>query len=504
MRKDFDKILDILRKDFDMNTSIIRYVLGWVLKIEAVLMLLPFVVGIIYGEKEAFSYLIAFVVCGVLGTILTLKKPESTIFYLKEGCVATALSWIFLSLFGCLPFMLTGEIPAFHDALFETISGFTTTGASILSDVEALSHCTIFWRSFTHWIGGMGVLVFLLAIIPLSGGSNINLMRAESPGPSVGKLVPKIRYTARLLYIIYIILTLIEMVFLLFGKMPLFDAITTSFGTAGTGGFGIKNDSIMGYSPYIQWVVTIFMILFGVNFNAYYFIFLKEFKKAFSIEEVRCYFLIIFISTAIIFLNILQTGMKVGDCFRHAAFQVGSIITSTGFATADFNLWPETSRTILVLLMFIGACAGSTGGGIKVSRIVIMIKTVFKELHSYIHPKSIKKIKMDGKPVEHEVVRAINVYFITFIILFTLSVFALSFEGHDLITNFTAVIATLNNIGPGLELVGPTGNFGFFSPLSKYVLMFDMLAGRLELFPLLILFHPSLWTEMIHSKRKMH
>lgn len=294
------------------------------------------------------------------------------------------------------------------------------------------------------------------------------------------------------------------MVFLLFGKMPLFDAITTSFGTAGTGGFGIKNDSIMGYSPYIQWVVTIFMILFGVNFNAYYFIFLKEFKKAFSIEEVRCYFLIIFISTAIIFLNILQTGMKIGDCFRHAAFQVGSIITSTGFATADFNLWPETSRTILVLLMFIGACAGSTGGGIKVSRIVIMIKTVFKELHSYIHPKSIKKIKMDGKPVEHEVVRAINVYFITFIILFTLSVFALSFEGHDLITNFTAVIATLNNIGPGLELVGPTGNFGFFSPLSKYVLMFDMLAGRLELFPLLILFHPSLWTEMIHSKRKMH
>ena len=487
-----------------MNTSIIRYVLGWVLKIEAVLMLLPFVVGIIYGEKEAFSYLIAFAICGVLGTILSLKKPESTIFYLKEGCVATALSWIFLSLFGCLPFMLTREIPAFHDALFETISGFTTTGASILSDVEALSHCTIFWRSFTHWIGGMGVLVFLLAIIPLSGGSNINLMRAESPGPSVGKLVPKIRYTARLLYIIYIILTLIEMVFLLFGKMPLFDAITTSFGTAGTGGFGIKNDSIMGYSPYIQWVVTIFMILFGVNFNAYYFIFLKEFKKAFSIEEVRCYFLIIFISTAIIFLNILQTGMKVGDCFRHAAFQVGSIITSTGFATADFNLWPETSRTILVLLMFIGACAGSTGGGIKVSRIVIMIKTVFKELHSYIHPKSIKKIKMDGKPVEHEVVRAINVYFITFIILFTLSIFALSFEGHDLITNFTAVIATLNNIGPGLELVGPTGNFGFFSPFSKYILMFDMLAGRLELFPLLILFHPNLWSEMIHSKRKMH
>ena len=487
-----------------MNTSIIRYILGQVMKVEALFLLLPCLVALIYEEKQGYAFLTVAGISGLIGIITTIKKPTNNTFYLKEGCVATALSWIIMSIIGCLPFVLSGDIPSFTDALFETISGFTTTGASILTDVEALSYACLFWRSFTHWIGGMGVLVFILAVMPLSSGSNINLMRAESPGPSVGKLVPKIRYTARLLYIIYIILTLIEMVFLLFGKMPLFDAITTSFGTAGTGGFGIKNDSIMGYSPYIQWVVTIFMILFGVNFNAYYFIFLKEFKKAFSIEEVRCYFLIIFISTAIIFLNILQTGMKVGDCFRHAAFQVGSIFTSTGFATADFNLWPETSRTILVLLMFIGACAGSTGGGIKVSRIVIMIKTVFKELHSYIHPKSIKKIKMDGKPVEHEVVRAINVYFITFIILFTLSVFALSFEGHDLITNFTAVIATLNNIGPGLELVGPTGNFGFFSPFSKYVLMFDMLAGRLELFPLLILFHPSLWTEMIHSKRKMH
>ena len=486
-----------------MNTSVIRYVLGWILKIEALLMLLPFIVGLIYGEKEAYAYLITFAICGIPGILLSLKKPENFTFYLKEGCVATSLSWVFLSIFGSFPFMITGEIPAFHDALFETISGFTTTGASILSDVEALSHCTIFWRSFTHWIGGMGVLVFLLAIIPLSGGSNINLMRAESPGPSVGKLVPKIRYTARLLYIIYIVLTVTQMVLLLLGKMPLFDAVTTAFGTAGTGGFGIKNDSMMSYSPYIQWVVTIFMILFGVNFNAYYFIFLKEFKKAFSIEEVRCYFAIIITATTIIFLNILQTGLKASDCIRHAAFQVGSVMTSTGFATADFNLWPQTSRTILVLLMFIGACAGSTGGGIKVSRIIIMIKTVFKELHSYIHPKSVKKIKMDEKPVEHEVVRAVNVYFITFIILFTLSVFALSFEGHDLVTNFTAVIATLNNIGPGLELVGPTGNFGFFSPFSKYILMFDMLAGRLELFPLLILFQPNLWKEMINSKRKI-
>lgn len=487
-----------------MNTSIIRYLLGCVLKIEAVLMLLPFLVGILYGEHEAFAYLITFALCGILGILLTIKKMKSTIFYLKEGCVATSLSWIVLSVFGCLPFLLTGEIPKFHDALFETISGFTTTGASILNEVESLSHCTLFWRSFTHWIGGMGVLVFLLAIIPLSGGSNINLMRAESPGPSVGKLVPKIRYTARLLYAIYLILTITQIVFLLLGKMPLFDALTTTFGTAGTGGFGIKNNSIAGYSPYIQWVVTIFMVLFGVNFNAYYFVFIREFKKVFSIEEVRCYFLILLCSTLIIFLNILQTGMNAADCLRHAAFQTSSIMTSTGFATADFNLWPEASKSILVLLMFIGACAGSTGGGIKVSRILIMIKTLFKELHSYIHPKSIMKVKMDGKPVEHEVVRAINVYFISFLFLFTLSVLAISFEGHDLVTNFTAVIATLNNIGPGLELVGPTGNFGFFSVASKYILMFDMLAGRLELFPLFILFHPNLWIEMIHSKRKVH
>ena len=483
-----------------MNSSIIRYILGYVLKIEGFLMLLPCVVAVIYRERNGVYFLAVAMLCLLLGVVMTLRKPQNTVFYLKEGCVITSLSWIFLSLFGCLPFVLSGEIPSFTDALFETISGFTTTGASILSDVESLSYCSLFWRSFTHWIGGMGVLVFLLAIVPMSGGSHINLMRAESPGPSVGKLVPKVKYTARILYGIYLALTILEFIFLLAGGMPVFDAITTSFGTAGTGGFGIKNDSLMSYSSYLQWVVTIFMILFGVNFNAYYFILFRNFRKAFSMEEVRCYFLIVISAIGIIFVDILSQCAGIFDALTKSAFQVGSIITTTGFSTVDFNLWPQTSKTILVLLMFIGACAGSTGGGIKVSRFVVLFKTIIKELNSYIHPKSIKKIKIDGKPVEHEVVRAINVYFITFMIVFSISVFLVSFEGKDLVTNFTAVIATINNIGPGLELVGPTQNFGGFSAVTKYVLMFDMLAGRLELFPLLILLHPAMWKELVSSK----
>ena len=485
-----------------MNTSIIRYILGQVMKVEALLMLLPCMVALIHGEEEGFGYIIVLSIIGITGILATIKKPSSNVFYLKEGCVATSLSWIILSIFGCLPFMITGEIPSFTDALFETISGFTTTGASILSDVEALSYCSTFWRSFTHWVGGMGVLVFILAIVPLSGGSNINLMRAESPGPSVGKLVPKIRTTARLLYIIYFAMTFIQVILLLLGRMPVFDAFTTAFGTAGTGGFGIKNNSLAGYSAYIQWVVTIFMILFGVNFNAYYLILLRQFRKSFSMEEVRYYFAIIAGAIGIIMLDICRTTGRVLTALRHASFQVASIISSTGFATTDFNKWSQTSKCVLVLLMFIGACAGSTGGGIKVSRIVIILKTVLKELNAYIHPKSVKIINLDGKPVEHEVVRATNVYFMTFMIIFTLSIFAVSLEGRGALTTFTAVIATLNNIGPGLGQVGPTGNFGILSHLSKYVLMFDMLAGRLELFPLLILFHPAMWLEMLVSKSK--
>ncbi len=480
-----------------MNRLIIVYILGNVLKITGVLLLLPIVTGIIYHEATTMFFVYVALGCIAGGLLLTLKKPKNQVFYLKEGCVATALSWIVISIVGALPFCISGQIPSFTDAMFETVSGFTTTGASILTDVESLDKCMLMWRSFTHWIGGMGVLVFLLAVIPLNGGSHMNLMKAESPGPSVGKLVPKVKYTARILYAIYIAITIIELVLLLIARMPVFDALCTSFGTAGTGGFGIKNDSIAGYSPAIQWIVTIFMILFGVNFNAYYYILFRHIRKALSMEEVRCYFAIILTSIAIIFFNILDTSANALTALRDASFQVGSIITTTGFSTVDFNQWSDVCKVVLVLLMFIGACAGSTGGGIKVSRFVVLMKTLVKELNSYIHPKSVKKIKIDDKPVEHEVVRAVNVYFITFVIIFSASVLLVSFEDTDLVTTFTAVAATINNIGPGLGLVGPAANFSIFNPFTKYVLIFDMLAGRLELFPLLILFHPTIWKEMI-------
>ena len=485
-----------------MNRTMIIYILGCILKTEGVLMALPCLVALIYHESQGIAYVIVAVLSLIAGMLLTIRKPKDYIIYLKEGCIATSLSWILMGIVGSFPFMITGEIPSFIDALFETVSGFTTTGASILSDVESLSHCSIIWRSFTHWIGGMGVLVFLLAVVPLSGGSNVNLMRAESPGPSFGKLVPKLKTTARLLYLIYFGLTIIQIILLICGRMPVFDAITTSFGTAGTGGFGIKNDSIAGYSLYIKWVVTIFMILFGVNFNAYYLILYKKFKSAFAMEEVKAYLIIIIVSVVCIFFNILKMSTSAVNAITDSAFQVASIITTTGFSTTDFNLWPEASKTILIILMFIGACAGSTGGGIKVSRLVILIKSLGKETDSYIHPKIIKKIKMDGKPVEHEVVRSVNVYFLTFIIIFTVSVLLVSLENKDFTTNFTAVAATINNVGPGLSKVGPTCNFGGFSALSKYVMMFDMLAGRLELFPLLILFHPAIIREIFSGKRK--
>ena len=485
-----------------MNTSIIRYILGHVLRIEALLLLLPCMIAVYFRESQGWYYLLTAALCLVLGMLMAWKKPKSSIFYLKEGCIATAMSWIFLSVFGCLPFCISGEIPSFTNALFETISGFTTTGASILEDVEALSHCALFWRSFTHWIGGMGVLVFLLAIIPMSGGSNINLMRAESPGPSVGKLVPKIGATARILYGIYFGLTLLQLLLLYLNGMPLFDAVTTSIGTAGTGGFGIRGDSIAGYSDTLQWIVTVFMILFGINFNFYYYLLFRQFRKALGMQEVRAYLLIILASVGFITLNIRHLTGGLFRALTQAAFQVASIITTTGFATTDFNQWPEASKTILVMLMFVGACAGSTGGGIKVSRFLISIQSVLSELHSYIHPKAITTVKMDKKPIDREVVRATNVYFITFLLVFATSVFVISLEGHDLITNFTAVAATINNIGPGLSQVGPAANFNFFSHFSKYVLMFDMLAGRLEFFPLLILLHPTVWKDFATRKKK--
>lgn len=489
-----------------MNISIIRCILGFVLKIEGILMLLPCLTAIIYNEHQGYSYLSVAICSFIIGHLFTIKKPKSNIFYLKEGCVATASSWILMSIMGAIPFMLTGEIPSFTDALFEIISGFTTTGSSILSDVEALSHTSLMWRSFSHWIGGMGVLVFVLAILPLNGGSHMNLMKAESPGPSVGKLVPKVQSTAQILYGLYILLTIIQFLLLVIGKMPVFDAITLTFGTAGTGGFGIKNDSIASYTAYQQWVITIFMMLFGVNFNFYYFLLFRQFKKAFRIEEVRYYVGIILAAVTIIFFNTLHMAPNASTALRDAAFQVGAVITTTGYSTTNFDLWPTISKTVLVMLMFLGACAGSTGGGMKVSRLVLLLKTVKKELLSYIHPKSVRTITFEHKSVENEVIRSTTVFFITYILLFTGSIFLVALDGEDLVTTFTAVVATFNNIGPGLEAVGPVCNFGHLSVLSKWVLMFDMLAGRLELFPMLLLFHPTIYKEafkgIFRKKRK--
>lgn len=476
-----------------MNYSIITYIIGWILNFEAAFMLLPCITALIYQEKSGWSFVITIVLCLMVGVPRVLCKPSNKVFYVKEGFVTVSLSWVILSIVGAIPFVISGSIPNVIDALFETVSGFTTTGASILSDVESLPKCILFWRSFTHWIGGMGVLVFVLSILPMAGGYHMSLMKAESPGPSVSKLVPKVRSTAMILYGIYIFLTLLELVFLLAGRMPMFDALVTSFGTAGTGGFGIKNDSMASYSSYLQNVATVFMILFGVNFNVYFLFLAKKPKQAFRSEEVRDYLGIILITIVIITFNIRHIYPTIMESFRHAAFQVASIITTTGFATTDFNNWPQVPKTILVMLMFVGACAGSTGGGIKVSRFAILLKTVKKELEQYIHPKSVRKIVMDGKPVEHEVVRSINVFMITYVLVFSFSVLLIGFDDHDLITNFTAVAATLNNIGPGLELVGPTQNFGVFSGGAKLILIFDMLAGRLELFPLLLLFLPRTW-----------
>lgn len=480
-----------------MNVLMVFYVLGWIMLCEGALLLLPLGVSMIYGEYSSVpAFVITIAVCSVLGFLLTVRKPKDTVMRLREGFAVTALSWLVMSIIGALPFMLAGVITDPISALFETVSGFTTTGASILNDVESLPKGILFWRSFTHWIGGMGVLVFLLAIKPLTGrhgGSNVNLMKAESPGPQVGKLVPKIQSTARILYGIYIVMTVLQIILLLIGRMPLFDAVTTAFGTAGTGGFGIKNDSIAGYSYYIQIVVTIFMILFGVNFTFYFLMLKRKFLRAAVMEEVRWYIAIILLATVIITVNIKGLYPSIGLAFQQAAFQVGSIITTTGFATTDFDLWPQVSKTILVMLMFIGACAGSTGGGVKVSRVVILFKTVRKELKQLLHPQSVAKVTLDKKVVPHEVVRATNVFMVTYVLIFSMSILLIGFDNHDLITNFTAVAATLNNIGPGLQMVGPTQNFGLFSGGAKLVLIFDMLAGRLELFPLLLLFKPETW-----------
>ncbi|MBO4998952.1 MAG: TrkH family potassium uptake protein [Lachnospira sp.] len=474
-----------------MNIPVVVYILGRVMQVEGAFMLLPAFVGLLYKETAGLSFLLVGGIEFLAGLLIILKKPENKSFFAKEGFVTVSLSWILLAIIGALPYVLNGDIPHYLDALFETVSGFTTTGASILGSVEALNQCSKFWRCFSNWIGGMGVLVFVLSILPLAGAQNIYLMKAESPGPTVGKLVPKVKSTAANLYKIYCGMTLIEVVLLLLGGLDGFSAITMSFATAGTGGFGILNSSCLEYSPYVQVVITIFMILFAVNFSVYYLLLTKRFRQAFGCEEMRWFFAIIIVAVIAITLNVWDMFDGVGEAVRHVAFTVGSLMTSTGFSTVDYNMWPEFSKTILLMLMFVGACAGSTGGGMKVSRMVIYLKSVKKMIEQYIHPRSIKIVKFEGKQVEHEVVRGINMFLITYIFLFAVSVLLISFDNFGFTTNFSAVAATINNTGPGLEMVGPSGNYAMFSPLSKMVLAFDMLAGRLEIFPLLLLFAPT-------------
>lgn len=476
-----------------MNYSIILYILGCLLKFEAGFLLLPVLIGIIYKEDTILSYLAVAAVCLILGLLFTHKKPTNKNLFIKEGFVTVASSWIIMSIFGALPFVLTGDIPSYVDALFETISGFTTTGSSILSSVEALSRTSLFWRSFTHWIGGMGVFVFIMAILPLMGGSTMNLMKAESTGPSISKLVPHVKDTAKILYGMYIALTLAEIFVLCCFQMPIFDAFTITFGTVGTGGFGVLNDSLASYSPAIQYTVTIFLILSGINYTAYFYIISLRFKDALQIEEVRWYLIIITITTAIITFNIRDLYPTFEESFRHASHQVATIITTAGFCTTNFDTWPELSKCILVILMFIGACSGSTAGGMKISRAVMLVKTIKKELSLIIHPREVRKIRMDGHVLDHQTLRNTNVFFVIYILLTLTTTLLISIDNFDFTTNFTAVVATLNNIGPGLNMVGPTQNFSIYSNFSKFVLMFNMLAGRLELFPMVIMLMPSTW-----------
>ena len=478
-----------------MNHKIVSYMVGNILRIEAVLFILPMVVSLIYGEYNvALSFLISSVISLIVSLILTkfFGKNDKMIFA-KEGFAIVALAWISMSLIGALPFFISREIPSYIDAVFETVSGFTTTGSSILNNIEALSHGCLFWRSFTHWVGGMGVLVFVMAIFPQESGRSIHIMRAEMPGPVVGKLVPKIRETAKILYLIYIAMTTLQVVLLMFGGMNFFESLLHSFGTAGTGGFGIKNDSIAGYNSYLQWVIAIFMVLFGVNFNLYYLILIKRFRSALRSTELWVYIGIIAVSTALISINIYPMVYDISDTIRTAFFQTSSIITTTGFATADFNLWPGFSKMILLILMFVGACAGSTGGGIKVSRFIIGIKTVFRDIKHMLHPRSVGGVKFEEKTVDNQTINGISVYFMVYFIIYLAILLLLSLEAFDFETNFSAVAACFNNIGPGFSAVGPTANFSIYSPFSKILLSLAMLLGRLEIFPILIVFTPSFW-----------
>lgn len=475
-----------------MNFKMIKYTLGWLLVFEAAFFAVPMLTALCFLERAGLAFVWSALIALSVGGLLILKKPEKTTIYAKEGFVIVALSWIVMSLFGALPFVFAGTTSSFVDALFETASGFSTTGASIFATVEDLPRCILMWRSFTHWVGGMGVLVFIMAFLPLGGGQNMHIMRAESPGPEVSKLVPRVKHTALILYSIYLALTVIQFVLYLVSGMNLFEAVNTAFATAGTGGFGFRNDSFASFSPLQQVLVTVFMLIFSINFNSYYLALRLKFRDAFN-HEVRTFILIVVAAIALVTLNVQDMYPSVAEALRHAAFTVASLISTTGFSTADFNLWPSLAKTVLVLVMFVGACAGSTGGGMKVSRFVIAFKGFAREVNTLVHPKQVKKITIDKRAVSGEVIRSVNSYLACYILVFAVSLLLITLDGRDLVTNFTAITATINNIGPGLSGVGPMSNYADFSAFSKLVLTFDMIAGRLELFPMLVLLSPSAW-----------
>ncbi len=479
-----------------MNRRMVFYTVGQIVRVTAFLLFLPAIVSLLYREACVWSFLITIVIALVSGTLLTLiSKPRDHVIYAKEGFIIVSLAWLAVSAIGALPFVLSGEIPSFTDAFFETVSGLTTTGASILNNVEAMSHGLLFWRSFTHWIGGMGVLVFVMAILPNVSDRSIHIMRAEMPGPVIGKLVPRVKDTAKILYLIYIVMTVVQVIFLLVGGMSLFDSLVHAFGTAGTGGFGINSDSIAGYSPYLQWVITIFMLIFGINFNLYYLILIRRFRSALQSTELWAYVGIVAISTAIITWNISAQTPIFSDSLREAAFQVSSIITTTGYSTVDFNQWPQLSKTVLLLLMFIGGCAGSTAGGLKVSRVLILLKRIRRELRHMIHPRSVNAVKFEGKTVSETTLSNVTVYLSIYFITFMVIILLLSIEPFDFETNFSAAAACFNNVGPGFSLVGPAASYSEFSLFSKWILSFAMLFGRLEIFPLILTLSPITWSK---------
>ncbi|MBQ4333498.1 MAG: TrkH family potassium uptake protein [Clostridia bacterium] len=479
-----------------MNYRMIGNMVGRLLLLEAGLLLLPALVSLIYREASLWALLAAAGVALLLGGALTaLVRVRDKTIYAKEGFVIVSLSWILLSAVGALPFVLSGEMPSYVDALFETVSGFTTTGASVATDLYAFSHGVLFWRSFTHWIGGMGVLVLMMALIPTGTGRTIHVMRAEVPGPIVGKLVPRLRDTAKILYLIYLALTVVEIIALLCAGMPLFDSFIYTFGTAGTGGFGMHPDSVGSYGPAVQWIITVFMLLFGVNFNIYYLLLIRSFRPAFTSRELWLYLGVVLVSAGVITANVLPLYAGIDEALRQAVFQVSSIVTTTGFATTDFNLWPGLSKGILLLLMFMGGCAGSTAGGLKMSRVMLLGKTVVRELKRLVHPRSVGVVRLEGKRVEEETVHSTAAYFILYMALLAVAFLVLSAEPFSLETNLTAAITCLNNVGPGLGDVGPMGGFAAYSVLSKVVLTLTMLLGRLEIYPLVLALLPGTWTK---------